>query len=166
MQQKKLFTKIFILLVDILQLAYKITRLIILPNKKAKGNILSSLYVFFIGTIEELFNFEHGFFRLANVFMQKHIKQGLMIIGAFLFLISSIEWTGNERQITHRTGNSPEQIHSIVENKTFKKTEPITGFSEKSYLVEYYSEPISIPILTNASTSFIKKYLLVCNIRI
>ncbi len=165
-QFKKITIKILLLILDIFVLAYKIGKQIILPNKKRKGNILSSLYVFFIGTIEMLFNFEHGFFRLSSIFRQKHIKQGLIIIGAFLFLLSSIEWTGNEKQTIHRTGNSPEQIHSIVENNIFNKEEPISGYSEKIYLVEDYPEYRKNPIITNASKSSIKKYLLVRNIRI
>ena len=113
--------KILFLLVDILLLAYKIIRQIILPNKKSKGNILSGLYVFFIGTIERFFNFEHGSFNIAKVFRQKYIKQGLIIIGAFLFLLSSFEWAKNEKLINYKAANNSKQILSSVEkNKIFK----------------------------------------------
>lgn len=91
---KKIISKIFVLVLDILLFAFRILKQIVLPGKKRKGNILSSLFVFFVGTIERLFPFEHGFFKMAAIFKLKYLRQGVIIIGALLFLLSSFEWAG------------------------------------------------------------------------
>lgn len=52
---KKIARKVFILLVEIILLLISTAGDLILPGKKRKGNILSSLFTFFVGTIE-IFN--------------------------------------------------------------------------------------------------------------
>ena len=89
---KKIASKVFILLIEIILLIITTAGKVILPNKKRKGNILSSLFIFFIGVIEILNRFEIGLFQVAKLFRQKHVKQAIVIASAFLFLLTTFEW--------------------------------------------------------------------------
>src|SRR5258708_39268614 len=75
---KKIVRKIFMLFLDITLFTIKIIKGIILPNRKTKGNILSSLFVFFIGAVEILNQFEHGIFQMTKVFKLKHVRKGVI----------------------------------------------------------------------------------------
>jgi hypothetical protein len=87
---KNIINKVFILLMDIVLLAIRTIKHIILPNRKTKGNILNSMFIFFIGTVEILNNFEHGIFQMAKIFKHRYIRKGLIITCSFLFLIASV----------------------------------------------------------------------------
>lgn len=91
---KKIASKILIFILDISLFSYSVAKQIVLPAKRKKGNLLSSLFIFFVGILERLDSFEYGVFRMANILRQKYIKQTLLIIAAILFLLSSFEWTG------------------------------------------------------------------------
>lgn len=73
---KIIIVKILVLVLDILLFALQTVKQIILPNRRRKGNILSSLFDFFIGTLERIFHFEHGFFRMAVLFKHKYSGKG------------------------------------------------------------------------------------------
>ncbi|MDQ6763057.1 MAG: hypothetical protein M3015_10590 [Bacteroidota bacterium] len=123
---EKISIKLFRLVIDIFVLSYKIIRQISLPNRKRKGNLLSSLFVFFIGIIERLNIFEHGFFSMAVLFRKKYIKHGIFILGVILFLLSLFEWTGEER------------ISSQIE--TTAKEQPSTSGLYETVIARYGKE--------------------------
>jgi hypothetical protein len=108
---KNIINKVFILLMDIVILAIRTIKHIILPNRKTKGNILNSMFIFFIGTVEILNNFEHGIFQMAKIFKHRYIRKGLIITCSFLFLLSSFEWAGDP------VVNNSHLIASVVQNK-------------------------------------------------
>jgi hypothetical protein len=89
---KKIACKVSILLLEIILLVITTAGDLILPGKKRKGNILSSLFDFFVGSIEILNRFEIGLFQVAKIFRQKHVKQAIVIASAFLFLLTTFEW--------------------------------------------------------------------------
>jgi hypothetical protein len=89
---KKIIYKILLIILDIALFTFQTARQLVLPNTKRKGNILSSLFIFFIGIVERLNHFEHGFFKIANIFKLKYLKQTVLIVAAFLFFLSSFEW--------------------------------------------------------------------------
>ena len=93
---KKIMLKVWQLLIGILFFGYRIVKQITLPTKEKKGNLLSSLFIFFVGIIERIANFEYGVFHMANLFRRKYIKQSLLIVASLLFLLSSLEWTGKK----------------------------------------------------------------------
>lgn len=122
---KKIISKVFFLLLDILLFAFRIVKQIVLPNKKRKGNILSSLFIFFIGTIGRLIPFEHGLFKMASVFKLRYLRQVVIIIGILLFVLSSFEWTGDQnsfneqaRLIEHLPEVSEKRIKVIAKKQT------------------------------------------------
>lgn len=108
----KLYIKVLALLLDVGLYAIKIGKQIILPNRKRKGNLLSSLFVFFIGIIERLHFFEHGLFSMTAVFRKKYVKRTIFIIGFILFLLSLFEWTNDRRNSNSIAIKSTDRLSS------------------------------------------------------
>jgi len=92
-QAHTIANKVLLLLMDILVFTFQVVRKVILPNRRRKGNVLSSVLTFFVGLLERIVTFERSILRLPVVFTHKYVKQGLIIVVGFLFLLSSIEWT-------------------------------------------------------------------------
>src|SRR5258708_9524311 len=92
-EARKIVYKIILLLIDILVFTYQIVRKVVLPARRRKGNILSSLLTFFVGLIERVMSFEKSILRQPVVFTHKYVKQALILAVGFLFLLSSVEWT-------------------------------------------------------------------------
>src|SRR5258708_16864757 len=90
-QARKIVYKIILLLIDILVFTYQIVRKVVLPARRRKGNILSSLLTFFVGLIERVMSFEKSILRQPVVFTHKYVKQTLIFTVGFLFLLFSIE---------------------------------------------------------------------------
>lgn len=90
---QKIAQRLLILLMDIGVFTCHIVRKIILPNRRRKGNILSSLLTFFVGLLERIVSFEKSILQRPVVFTHKYVKKGLIIAAGFLFLLSSFEWT-------------------------------------------------------------------------
>lgn len=91
---KIIIRKVFILIIDILRFGFHVGRQVILPFKRKKGNILSSLFIFFVGIIERVDSFEYGVFAMDAILRRKYIKRCLLVVAGLLFLLSSFEWTG------------------------------------------------------------------------
>jgi hypothetical protein len=90
---QKIGQKVLVLLLDILLFTWQMVRRVILPTRSCKGNVLSSLLIFFVGLLERVVSFEKSILQRPVVFTHKYIKQGLIIAVGFLFLLSSFEWT-------------------------------------------------------------------------
>lgn len=161
---KKIASKVFVLLLDIVLLTISIIKHIVLPNRKRKGNILNSVFVFFIGTVEILNRFEHGVFQMTKIFRHRYIRQGVIIISTFLFLLSSFEWAnGQEINIRNAKTNTVQLQAKVSRSISIKKA---TNGIIKSVIVakpsirnNYY--PASITCVQS-----VKKYILFRNILI
>jgi hypothetical protein len=90
---QKIAQKVLILLLDILLFAWHVVRRVLLPTRSRKGNVLSSLLTFFVGLLERIVSFEKSILQRPVIFTHKYVKQGLVIVVGFLFLLSSFEWT-------------------------------------------------------------------------
>ncbi len=116
---------------DIFLLGYKVIKQLSLPNRTRKGNLLSSLFIFFIAIIERLNFFEHGIFSMAALFRNKYVKQTIFLVGFILFLLSLFEWTGNQRLSNKAEIASTERVNSGVSGKTaVQKAEALCRFSK------------------------------------
>jgi hypothetical protein len=62
-----------------------------LPNRKRKGNLLNTLFLFYIGFIENIQHFEHRRFKVADLFQHKLVRKGMMLFSFLLFLLTSFE---------------------------------------------------------------------------
>jgi len=163
---KNIVSKILILLHDILLFAFEVIKQIVLPTKKRKGNVLSSLFIFFVGLIERLIPFEHGLFKMARIFKLKYFKQGLIILGALLFLLSSFEWVSDQNSFNEQKTCS-EHFSSIFEKRIKVIARKKTVFYAK--IVSINEQRFVSPLPFNNSLSSLsptKVFLLTRSLRI
>lgn len=163
---KKIIKKIYLLIIDIFFFGYNTARQIILPNRQKKGNLLSSLFIFFIGIIERLGSFEHGVFRMANLLKQKYIKHSLLIVAGLLFLLSSIEWSSDKNLHTN-SANYIAQFSDAGEKKiNISKRRLVKDHSETTFQVREYPAYKNLLQSSVALPSSVKTFLLIRSIRI
>ncbi len=93
---KQIAGKFYALLYEIILFIIGIVKQLILPTSKRKGNILQSVFIFFIGLVAIINRFEYGMFKMSAIFRQKNIRQLVIVISSLLFLLSSLEWTRAE----------------------------------------------------------------------
>lgn len=86
-----IFEKICHLALQIILLIFQLGKEMRLPKHSAKGNLLNTLFLFFIGIIERLQDFEHGNFKMATLFHNRIIRKGLMLFTCLLFFLTSFE---------------------------------------------------------------------------
>ncbi len=164
---KKIFYKVFDLLFDIILLTIGVIKDIVLPNRKRKGNVLKSMFTFFVGIIEILARFEYGLFQMTKIFKHRYIRQGIIIISAFLFLLSSFEWTSEHKfNVGHRNTNVVELSQKALKSIPFDKTKNGTTRFRKTSLalklsVNIYDHPGNFPDATH-----VKRYLFIRSILI
>ena len=164
---KKILNKIFVFLVDIILLTIDVIKHIVLPNRKRKGNILNSILVFFIGLIEILNHFEYGFFQMSKIFEHRYIRQGVIIITAFLFLLSSLEWTrGQGINIGNSSTTAIQSQPKAFKSISFKKVTKATNWLKRTSLA--FKPLANICLLPDTLIHFpsIKSYLLIRSILI
>ncbi len=163
---KKIISKIFLLIIDILLFTFDLCRQLILPGKRKKGNLLSSLFIFFTGIIERLDKFEYGIFRMANVLKRKYIKQSLLIIATLLFLLSSLEWTGEKNIHNNFTNYTAQLSDAGVKETATCNCHQIISYSNTSFVAKTYASFDRIFHTNSTANSSLKKFLLIRNIRI
>ncbi|TAN01917.1 MAG: hypothetical protein EPN39_01080 [Chitinophagaceae bacterium] len=113
----------------------KVVKQIVLPNRKRKGNLLSSLLLFFISLNDLVVTFSWGF-SVRFVLRWKHYdravflaKRAMLFAGFALFLLSSFEWSYPEApELTHT--NSVVQTGLDAHDRAPKKT------------VQYHTAPL------------------------
>jgi len=164
---KNIICEIFLLIADILAFTYHTIKQIIFPNRKRKGNFLSTLFIFFIGIIERLNLFEHSFFKMGNFFRKKYVKQPIFFIGSVLFLLSLFEWTGDQRFSYKAEIASTKQLPSNLSvEKKIIKPDPVNAFTYEKSLNKTHPEFYS-PFNSSFTYSLlVKKFLLIRNLRI
>lgn len=164
---KKIFNKVLALLLDIVLLTISTIKQLVLPSYKRKGNILHSVFVFFIGTIEILNRFEHGIFQMAKIFKHRYIRQGVIIISTFLFLLSSFEWTrGQEINTSNSNVNAVQLQPKVFKSISFNKATKAKDCLKKSCIaLRPLARICPLPNVSIYSTS-VKRYLLIRSILI
>lgn len=83
--------KLWQLLLQVITLTMGLSRQAVLPNRKRKGNLLNTLFLFFIGLIENIRQFEHRNFKMADLLQNKLVRKGLMLVTFLLFFLTSFE---------------------------------------------------------------------------
>ena len=163
---KKIIGEVYILIIDVFLFAFKTAKEIILPGKRRKGNLLSSLLIFFIGVVERLDGFEHGVFQMATLLRKKYIKQSLLVIASLLFLLSSLEWTKEKAFININTNRTEQVCNNGIPKETVGKRAEITRHSEVTS--PYNDFPVCKNILQSdaALTPSVKTYLFIRSLRI
>lgn len=163
---KKILHKVYLLIIDIFFFGYKTARQIILPARRKRGNLLSSLFIFFVGIIERIGSFEHGVFRMASLLRHKYIKQSLLIVAGLLFLLSSVEWSG-DKNVNTNPGNYIAQFSDAGVNKiNISNRRQVIGNSKITYPVTGYPDYKSILQSSAPLSSSVKVFLLIHCFRI
>lgn len=152
---KNIGVKILRLIIDIFLLGMKVIKQLVLPNKYRSGNIISSLLVFFICLVERLYLFEHGFFKMGNVFRQQYLRRFVFIIAGILFILASFE---SRVQVQNNFIGSGAEIEFI---STIAHTKSIAEHRLKSVNRPAYLNPFVIGNFSDSEAfiSPIKKYL-------
>ena len=160
---KEIFIKVTLLCFDILLFTYHVGQRLVLPGKKKKGNILSSLFDFFVGTIKKVSQFEHRFFRMTEILTQKYIRELVIVLASALLLLSSFEWVNKEMQAGNKAAT---QIEHLSQTATKKETDNKPNYLDSS-LNNKKCSPSSVSFYYYAILpSFGKKYLLIHSLRI
>ncbi|HZI69416.1 MAG: hypothetical protein ACTHK8_02190 [Ginsengibacter sp.] len=165
---KKIACKVSILLLEIILLVITTAGDLILPGKKRKGNILSSLFDFFVGSIEILNRFEIGLFQVAKIFRQKHVKQAIVIASAFLFLLTTFEWAPVVDQGLSYTGfktEVPVADTPIAKNSERSKATNTSYFFPAHITVSAYPDCLSFFKISH-SPKPVKRFLFIRSILI
>jgi hypothetical protein len=164
---KKIVIKILLLVLDILLFGWNTIKKIILPGRYRKGNILTTLFNFFAGIIDRLNYFQHGSFNMAAVTRKKYVKQTILIVGGILFLLSLLEWTGNQKLIYHSQTKYDQQL-SHVDNNAFSNDRPgeISCSPADENIKIKNRKTRSTTYSSFTFTASVKKYLLIRSLRI
>ena len=164
---KKIAGKIILFIPDILLFAYHTVKEVVLPNRKRKGTIFSSFFIFFLGIIERLNHLEVGSFKPALFFKTKYVKQGVIIFASFLFLLSSFEWNSDNNFGIKDNATTLLQIRNgEVSSSDFSEQQQLAVNSEKEKLFTEYSHPENILPCLNAIPLPVKGYLFTCRLLI
>ena len=155
------------MLVNILLTGYGLLRKLILPGLNRKGNVLGTVFLWFIDIIEKIIAFEKETFQSSRLMKNRFVKQGLIIATVFLFLLSSIEWTTNSffSQKTEQEENTPDKkANETVFNILFSKQGSIVIPVKK--IIHHYPSEISPPIYIACHSPAIKRFLFLGVLRI
>lgn len=159
---KKISYKIFVLLFNIILLTIGVIKDIVLPNRKRKGNILNSLFVFFIGIVEILDHFEYGIFQMTKIFKHRYVRQGVIIISVFLFLLSSFEWTREQEiNMVNSKTNVVQLQQKVFRSIPLNKAAKATNWLKKSPLSLKPSANICLLPVKFIDSSPVKRYLFI-----
>lgn len=162
-----LFLKAFAIVVT------KVVKQIVLPNRRRKGNLLSSLLLFFIYLNDLIITFSWGF-SIRFILRWKHYdravslaKHALLFTGCALFLLSSFEWSYPEGQQLTST-DSVIQSGLDIYNSTQGRTMQYHAVAFKIVTPSWNRKIITICITTYTPTLHIASNIYVrnCSFRI
>jgi hypothetical protein len=98
------------------------------------------------------------------VFKQKHFRKGIIAITAFLFLLSSVEWTYLKEDKIQSSNLRTEQLQTAAVSEKIllnKKTEVLSCLTTKNIFSEIHFEQASpLPGLSPYPSS-VERYLLI-----
>lgn len=90
-QIKKTLLLLVKLFFAILLFGHKIVLQINLPSAKVKGNVLSSLFIFFVGVVDKISYFDQPLFYIPDILRSKYSKRTILLVASILFFLSLIE---------------------------------------------------------------------------
>ena len=88
---KSISKEFWSIIVRLYFLLFQLGRQIVLPNRKRKGNLLTTVFLLYIGVIENIQHFEHRQFKLADVFQNRLVRKGFLLFSFLLFFLTSYE---------------------------------------------------------------------------
>lgn len=118
--------KIILCLLSIVLLLYKVIKQLVLPNRTQKGNIISSVLLFFTSFFDLIIKYtsEVSFKRISRLKYYTQFRwaarKAIFIITCFLFLLSSLEWSYNQQQRIKKNGIADSielQLHKFCQKE-------------------------------------------------
>lgn len=155
------------LLVNILLTGYGLLKKITLPSLNRKGNVLGSVFLWFIDIVERIIAFEKEIFHSSWLIRNRFVKQGLMIATVFLFLLSSIEWP-SINEYSQKTEQEKNTAIEKREENTFhlSVTKQIPIATRVREIIHHYPSESLHEIYATFSPPALKKFLVFCVIRV
>lgn len=89
-QIKKISELLLPVLIEMLLFSFKTIQQVKLPSTKTKGNILSTFFIFFVGTVERISCLKSYLLNIPFL-KPKQIRQVVLMAGLLLFLLSLVE---------------------------------------------------------------------------
>lgn len=138
--------RILLFLIDLVYFTFQTIRQIVLPTKHKTGNLLSTLFVFFLGISERLLSFEKQLFKNRQLFQNPYLKQAFIVAASLLFLLTSFEWvespikTFSEQTCTSNNNldKSTKSIHQFIA----LKPAIFSAYIQNNVSIEpYHSQP-------------------------
>ncbi len=153
-------------MINILLISCDLIRKTVLPGRSRKGNVLGSIFIFFIAIAEKIILFEQNILHSSWLVKNRFVKQGLIIATTFLFLVSSVEWTADPAIATRtektETIQFPPTDRTAAHISNANRVRVLTQTTEEN---NQYPIVFSPPLSKSVPLSF-KRFLLLGNLRI
>lgn len=134
---RPVLTKMGLFIKSLWLIGLKIAEQVVLPNRRRKGNILSSLLLLFISLTDLVTSFSWGI-SFNSLSRWKHydricflVKKGTLIVCFLLFLLSSVEWSYPAANI-------------LNQKDTIAKAEKQPARDSATRVVSYYSFAVTL----------------------
>ena len=148
---------------ELFHLAVKLGKGVVLPNRKRSGNLLNTVFLLYIGVIENFIDFEYRQFKMANLFSNRFVAKTMMVIAFLLFILTSFEQPTVPRSSFYELKNT-ECSYAVTKEKSFWvciiKDDPLKLHSIASNHLHYRSCTYSQPGL-NAKSYLENRRLLI-----
>ena len=79
------------LVIELVFFSIAVTSQIILPGKKTKGNLLTTLFIFFSSLLERIGHVQYNGCGLRILTEKKHARKLLLVVASFIFFLFSFE---------------------------------------------------------------------------
>jgi hypothetical protein len=136
---KALILIIFESVLDISVFGYGVLKQLILPNRTRKGNIVSTVFLLFIGLTERVISFKRKVTGAPWQYGKRYIRIGMLIATWLLFVLSLFEWSG-----TSFSASKIPSLHSTALSdspKTISNSPEVISDSAKTGRKVFISAP-------------------------
>jgi hypothetical protein len=165
------------LIAGLFGLGRRVINQVVLPNRKRKGNLLSSLFHLFTGLTEQVISFGNAVVCIpraagkpfmgqaalgkAWTFSRRYLRQGMLIAAWALFILSSLEWVGPNN--FSREPAASEQQDGLAAQPAQRQDIAIREESRTPVAAITYR--YTLPLSSHPPASSIHRWLLLCTIR-
>lgn len=132
---KSISGELWRIIVRLFFLLCQLGRQVILPNRRRKGNLLNTLFLFYIGVIESIQHFEHRQFKLSELFQNKLVRRGLMLLSFLLFLLTSFEQPLAVHSPLNEPGKSQCSLQNIRTGSAYECTTRLVSGKVECFLL-------------------------------
>ncbi len=122
---KKILIDSFQLIMNIIFFSIHTLRKIILPGKHTSGNLLSTIFILFLGISERILIFEKNISTGKKLLQHRYCKKVFVIAASLLFLLTSVEWA--EATVNDWHTESYAQADINISSRSFQFATPYSA---------------------------------------